>query len=836
MGDSVDIILRLQGERVVAAKLNKSARDFKKYGREVERAGKKNKGLNDELKITSSVMKLMKPTALVAGLGLATQALSALTSGAVSFVAGFSPAVGILGALPGLGLGLAQGFGVAMLATSGLMDAVGGLYDTLNNEKLAQLTPQAQFLAVELDGLKTPILDLQAIAQDGILPGLMEAARDARPALAELQPIVAMTATALGGIIFATIAMVKHWRKDVPMVGATGAKIVSDLGLAAVLLAGALWDVVYVAQPLVLWITRGTRAWAQHLGAMAASGRQSGEMAAFFAQVRHSIELLIGLVTPLAAGLVHIFTAALPTGQKLIGMLTEQADKFAAWSGSLQGQSAIKDWFAAGLPAMVEAGKLVAALVRGFLIMGSGGQVAPLLAMLRTDLLPVLGDLVQKTTREFAPLFIRALSQAAGLLGELTGANAPLGLLVRGLGDLAEGAGWVLRNVPGAKTAITGLVVALFVRKGFMKGKTVFASAKSDIEALGDAGLLVKGKLASFGGGVQNLVTVLRDGSTANSAFTGRIGALFLALRTGIMSIGTALAANPIGLIVIGVVLLGAALFLAYKKVEWFRNGVKAVLGFIAAHWRTIVVLIGGPLGLAVVFVVNHWRSIKNAIVSAVQTIIGFVRDHWRTILTIVLGPLGLLVVKVHDHWASIIGTVVAAKDKISGAAHGMWDGIKNAFKAVIKWIAGAWNSLEFKVPSVNTHIKGIGKVGGFSLSPSHMDIEGSLAKLALGGTVSPMMGRGSWITGEAGPEVNTFDGHRVHVQPLTGPNAPKTMLDPTAPAAGGGDGAMAQLLAMMEQLIAAMAAIKHHTVLSVEGRVLAEAVDDHVGYAGARG
>lgn len=96
--------------------------------------------------------------------------------------------------------------------------------------------------------------------------------------------------------------------------------------------------------------------------------------------------------------------------------------------------------------------------------------------------------------------------------------------------------------------------------------------------------------------------------------------------------------------------------------------------------------------------------------------------------------------------------------------------GIRNAFGAGMGFVHDLGKAL------VNTVI-------GFlnSAIPNKIPIPGApdiplpdnpIPKLAKGGLVS---GRGSWITGEAGPELNTLSGGRVLVQPLShaGPMAP---------------------------------------------------------------
>lgn len=60
-------------------------------------------------------------------------------------------------------------------------------------------------------------------------------------------------------------------------------------------------------------------------------------------------------------------------------------------------------------------------------------------------------------------------------------------------------------------------------------------------------------------------------------------------ITASIMALNVAMALNPVGLIVIAVGAVVAALVLAYNKFEWFRNGVKAVFSFIGNVVKTFV-------------------------------------------------------------------------------------------------------------------------------------------------------------------------------------------------------------------------------------------------------
>jgi hypothetical protein len=93
-------------------------------------------------------VKTLKFPALIAGTGVAAQALSNLGAGAVAVTSSLAPLSGALAAYPALGSAAAQGIGVFKLATSNVFEAVGGLNEQLdkNSKAFKRLSPEAQSL------------------------------------------------------------------------------------------------------------------------------------------------------------------------------------------------------------------------------------------------------------------------------------------------------------------------------------------------------------------------------------------------------------------------------------------------------------------------------------------------------------------------------------------------------------------------------------------------------------------------------------------------------------------------------------------------------------------
>ncbi len=171
--------------------------------------------------------------------------------------------------------------------------------------------------------------------------------------------------------------------------------------------------------------------------------------------------------------------------------------------------------------------------------------------------------------------------------------------------------------------------------------------------------------------------------------------------------------ANPIGLIVVAIAALVAGIVWVATKTTFFQDLWTAAWGGIqagasaVANWFTVTV----PAKFSAA-----WSAIAGGASSAVGWIVG--------------------------GFNNVVGFVTGLPGRIGSAASGMWDGIKNSFRGVINWIVRGWNGIHLTLPSIDTHIPGIGKVGGFTLRVPQMPY---LAKggVAVGPTVA--------MLGEAG-------------------------------------------------------------------------------------
>lgn len=177
--------------------------------------------------------------------------------------------------------------------------------------------------------------------------------------------------------------------------------------------------------------------------------------------------------------------------------------------------------------------------------------------------------------------------------------------------------------------------------------------------------------------------------------------------------LNAALTANPIGLVVVAIAALIAIFVVAWKHSETFRNIVKGALHDVLAVFQAV------------------W---------------GWIKGNWPLLLVLLTGPVGLAVKFIVDHFGQILGFVRSMPGKIASAAQGMWHGITDAFRAAINGLISLWNHLHFSL-------------GGWTIPvPLAPDIH--VPRVTVGVPPIPYMAKGGIVRrptlamiGEAGPE-----------------------------------------------------------------------------------
>jgi tape measure domain-containing protein len=320
-------------------------------------------------------------------------------------------------------------------------------------------------------------------------------------------------------------------------------------------------------------------------------------------------------------------------------------------------------------------------------MLGSAGAVVGPFTDVLTSMLGVLEDIIALPG---APEVIGGL---AALAAAGWAANAATGGLLTTFGSMAGAAFGMTQSIVTLASQVVAYRTAQLLATGATTTSTAATTASTTVTNL--SGLAMLRYRAS--------IMAARAATIVSTVATQLWAAAQWVLNA-------ALTANPIGLVIAAVVALGAAFVIAYKKVDWFREGVNAA-----------------------------FKGVKNAVASALN----WIRQNWPLVLSILTGPIGLAVTAIVKNWDKIVATVKRLPGRIASAATGMWDGIKDAFRAAINWIIGAWNDLELRVPKIE--LPGMPDIPGFGVSTPDIPL------LASGGVIQR---GGAAIVGERGPEL----------------------------------------------------------------------------------
>jgi hypothetical protein len=202
--------------------------------------------------------------------------------------------------------------------------------------------------------------------------------------------------------------------------------------------------------------------------------------------------------------------------------------------------------------------------------------------------------------------------------------------------------------------------------------------------------------LTGAGAAMAGLGAVIETTTAITKAFTGGTEAAATATKAMSAAEDTAavsegLALGPILLIIVAIAALAAAAYLIYRNWDtiWsaMHTAVKVVWDWISKNWPLLLAIILGPIAIAALEIARHWDAIKGGAASAV---------NW-----------------IKDQWNGLVGFFTGLPGRIAGAARGMWDGVWQAFREAINHIINGWNGLRFGIPEIDTHIPGVGKVGG---------------------------------------------------------------------------------------------------------------------------
>jgi hypothetical protein len=260
-------------------------------------------------------------------------------------------------------------------------------------------------------------------------------------------------------------------------------------------------------------------------------------------------------------------------------------------------------------------------------------------------------------------------------------------------------------------------------------------------------------------------VSLITEGTILYTVAQYATRAATLAWAAAQWVLNAALDANPISLVILGLVALGAALVLAWQHSAAFRDVVESAW---RAIWGTVSPIISALVGAVTRGFTAMWNTIR--------TVTGWIRANWQTLMIVLvgiatggLGALVLLVVRYWTQirnfsatiWAQVTGIVSSAWSRmITGAENaggqiigGLRSGMAAAMRGIGGWLKGAVvdpivRAVKgfFGIHSPSTVFEGIGSnlIGGLVRGVMHN--AGAVVKTIFGGwpsALASVLGKG---------------------------------------------------------------------------------------------
>lgn len=345
----------------------------------------------------------------------------------------------------------------------------------------------------------------------------------------------------------------------------------------------------------------------------------------------------------------------------------------------------------------------------------------------------VLADLNTKL-RGLASAIGAGIRQVVAIIQKLYQWRAVLKPVAVGILSIVAAAKAYRIAVAAAQVAQDAFRVALVAAKGVVQAyKAAVLALKGAKVALTAATTATKAALS----GIKWLV--LKAGVVAYKVALAAAKGATVALRVAtiaatvaVRALSLAMAMNPVGVIVLAVVALVAALVVAYKRSEKFRAIVNAV---IEAFKR---------LGKFAVQVFQSLRARMQPVINIIRTIgtvyIKGVILYFRLLATVA----GVVWNSIRAAWGRAVGLFNRVKNALNFSS--AFSSLKEGFRDALNGIIRLWNNLEFGIPGLPGRFKKY--FDGVKISTPNIPY------LAEGGTIRRP---GTVLVGEAGPEYLTL-------------------------------------------------------------------------------
>ena len=321
-------------------------------------------------------------------------------------------------------------------------------------------------------------------------------------------------------------------------------------------------------------------------------------------------------------------------------------------------------------------------------------------------------------------------------------------------------------------------------------------------------------------------------------------------------ALNAAMAANPVGLVVIAIAALVAGLIIAYKKSETFRKIVdgafaavakaaKVAVDFIRGNWKNILAILTGPIGIAVRLITANWSTIK----AGASAVLNWLRGAWAKVKEILTTPIRVAVSTILNIWDRVGKGFSAAKDKISSTVNQIKSSLTSGFQAMLSPIQAVIDKVEWlinKLKSVKLPNLGgvLGRVsasagGGMSFAEFRDGLKGFFSSAFSANLSDPETGAAPTIDSLLAyqqAELAKAQKLQADIAMLVSKGVTKDVLDQIAASGPGGAAQISALAAGTSGQIAQFAAMSAATMGALSGAGLAGSAGYTAGGASSNG
>lgn len=500
---------------------------------------------------------------------------------------------------------------------------------------------------------------------------------------------------------------------------------------------GSLGDALINVSDLLTTITAAARPFTEEFAAWIAT--VTGNWAADARGNFEGLQDAIGRGVDVAKQLGDIFgnlwdsiknvgEAAQPAGQRLLDAFDRATQAFVTFTSSGDGQTRMQEFFDNTSTNFEKIASLALDVGKEFLKLGENQSIGKIADILRTDVLPVLSELLNTLSETSGPAMAELVSSVLGAFQTLAESGG-LEAFINTLKNVVDAFGAIV-NAPGIKElvpVIGGLVGSFWALDFAMRALKIKAIAenfgslmgalKNSKSRLQDFGTTLKGTATFINTNAratavwtvemiknaaastkQGLATAAATAKTLASAAAQKIVQAATVAWTAVQrALNLVMSMNPIGLIITAIGLLVAAFIYLWNNSEAFRN-------FFIGMWEGIQTA-AAAVGAWFTDTLAPWfQGVWDSIRDGLQAVGDFFSTTWNNIVGFVQSAWNLLVTAVQIGLQTYLNVITTVFNTIWAFIQSIWNGIVSFFVSVWIWISDAVESgLDFVYSIVTT-------------------------------------------------------------------------------------------------------------------------------------